>query len=148
MWVAVYAVLPFSIAFLVTFNHLSTFMTRESLFTTIVSAFLVFLLFFAFVLYPNHAVLHPHAAADVWAQQVPKGLIGLVGMVRNWTLTVFYCVSEMWGDVGLSLLFWGLANETTSMHDAPTLYPLFGIGANVAQVCFITLHVFLHTLIP
>lgn len=54
-------------------------------------------------------------------------------MVRNWLFTLFYCVSELWGDVMLSLLFWGLANETTSIEDAPLLYPLFGIGANVAQ---------------
>ena len=54
-------------------------------------------------------------------------------MVRNWLFTLFYCVSELWGDVVLSLLFWGLANETTSIEDAPLLYPLFGIGANIAQ---------------
>ena len=41
--------------------------------------------------------------------------------------------SELWGDVVLSLLFWGLANETTSLHDAAIIYPLLGIGANVAQ---------------
>lgn len=54
-------------------------------------------------------------------------------MIRNWLFTLFYCVSELWGDVVLSLLFWGLANETTSIEDAPLLYPLFGIGANIAQ---------------
>lgn len=33
----------------------------------------------------------------------------------------------------MSLLFWGFANDTTSLTDATLLYPLFGIGANVAQ---------------
>ena len=51
-------------------------------------------------------------------------------MVRNWLFTIFYCMSELWGDVVLSLLFWGLANETTALQDASLLYPLFGIGAN------------------
>ena len=46
---------------------------------------------------------------------------------------MFYCVSELWGDIVLSLLFWGLANDTTTLRDAPLLYPLFGVGANVAQ---------------
>lgn len=64
---------------------------------------------------------------------VPLGLDGAVGMVRNWTFTLFFCMSELWGDVCLGLLFWGLANDTTSLADAPTLYPLFGLGANVAQ---------------
>ena len=56
--------------------------------------------------------------------------------------TGFYCSAELWGDVVLSLLFWGLANEMTTMEEAPTLYPLFGIGANVspsAPLC--TMHV-------
>jgi AAA family ATP:ADP antiporter len=53
--------------------------------------------------------------------------------VRNYMFTMFYCSAELWGDVVLSLLFWGLANETTSMAEAPLLYPLFGIGANLGQ---------------
>ena len=55
-------------------------------------------------------------------------------MIRNWTFTLFYCISELWGDVGLSLLFWGFANEITHVDSAPLLYPLFGIGANLAQM--------------
>jgi AAA family ATP:ADP antiporter len=54
-------------------------------------------------------------------------------MLRNWTFTAFFCAAELWGDVCMGLLFWGLANETTSLADAGTLYPLFGLGANLAQ---------------
>ena len=54
-------------------------------------------------------------------------------MVRNWSFTLFYCSAELWGDVVLSLLFWGLANELTDIEEAPMLYPLFGVGANVGQ---------------
>lgn len=57
-----------------------------------------------------------------------------MGMVRNWMFTAFYCSSELWGDVVLSLLFWGLANEMTTIEEAPGLYPLFGFGANVAPL--------------
>src|SRR6185437_15692060 len=64
---------------------------------------------------------------------LPQGLAGLVGMLRNWTFTIFFCMSELWGDVCMGLLFWGLANEITSLADAATLYPLFGLGANLAQ---------------
>ena len=68
------------------------------------------------------------------SQILPVGLSGLISMVQNWTFTLFYIAAELWGDVGLSLLFWGLANEVTSHDEAPMLYPLFGVGANVAQV--------------
>lgn len=60
-------------------------------------------------------------------------MAGAVGMLRNWSFTLFYCAAELWGDVVLSLLFWGLANELTDLDEAPMLYPLFGVGANVAQ---------------
>jgi AAA family ATP:ADP antiporter len=53
--------------------------------------------------------------------------------VRNWMFTLFYVAAELWGDVVLSLLFWGLANEMTSIQEAPLLYPLFGVGANIGQ---------------
>lgn len=55
-------------------------------------------------------------------------------MIRNWMFTLFYCSAELWGDIVLSLLFWGLANELTTMEEAPSLYPLFGIGANVSPL--------------
>ena len=77
--------------------------------------------------------MHLHGFATQMLESSPAGLAGAIGMVRNWMFTLFYCTSELWGDVVLSLLFWGLANETTSLRDAPLLYPLFGVGANVAQ---------------
>ena len=72
--------------------------------------------------------LHFHGVAAGLSAWLPTGLAGGVGMIR-----------EPWGDVVLSLLFWGLANETTALKDASLLYPLFGIGANIGQVCNRTL---------
>jgi ATP/ADP translocase len=40
-------------------------------------------------------------------QVLPQGLAGAVGMFRNWTFTLFFCMSELWGDVCMGLLFWG-----------------------------------------
>lgn len=56
--------------------------------------------------------------ARTHAQVLPSGVDGLVGMIRNWTFTAFFCMSELWGDVCLGLLFWGLANDITSLEDA------------------------------
>lgn len=132
-YLTVYAVLPSSIIFLIAFSYASQRFSRPALFNGIVGVFMSFFMLFAFFLYPNYEALHPHVLADSMQQVVPQGLAGLVGMFRNWTFTMFFCMSELWGDVCLSLLFWGLANDTTSINDAPTLYPLFGLGANLAQ---------------
>ena len=45
------------------------------------------------------------------------GMSGAVGMLRNWIYTLFFVLGELWGDVVLSLLFWGLANELTHMSE-------------------------------
>lgn len=131
-YLSVYGVLPSSVLFLLAYSWGTQRFSRERLFNVIIASFLAFYSAFAFA-YPNHEALHLSSWADGFAAIIPTGLSGLVGMVRNWLFTLFYCFSELWGDVVLSLLFWGLANETTSIEDAPLLYPLFGIGANVAQ---------------
>lgn len=129
-----YGVLPISIAFLAAFNAVAGRMPRKRLFNSIVAAFMVYIAAFAFLMLPHAAALHPHAAAEAWLAALPPGVAGGVAVVRNWSFSLFYCASEMWGDICLSLLFWSLANETTSIADAAVLYPLFGIGANMAQV--------------
>jgi AAA family ATP:ADP antiporter len=131
-YLSVYGVLPFSVVFLLAYSWGTQRFSRERLFNVIICTFLAFYVAFAFA-YPRHEVLHFSGWADSFAAVLPAGLSGLVGMVRNWMFTLFYCFSELWGDIVLSLLFWGLANETTSIEDAPLLYPLFGVGANIAQ---------------
>ncbi|EFJ49850.1 hypothetical protein VOLCADRAFT_89266 [Volvox carteri f. nagariensis] len=132
-YLTVYAVLPSSLIFLLLYSYASQRFRRQALFNGIVAVFMTFFVAFALLLYPNHHHLHPVGWAEGLAATLPLGLDGAVGMIRNWTFTLFFCMSELWGDVCLGLLFWGLANDTTSLADAPTLYPLFGLGANVAQ---------------
>jgi len=129
---AVYGVLPISCIFLVLYSYATQRFSRATLFNIVVSTFLALYAGFA-LLYPHHETMHLHGFATQMLENSPAGLAGAIGMVRNWMFTLFYCTSELWGDVVLSLLFWGLANETTSLRDAPLLYPLFGVGANVAQ---------------
>lgn len=132
-FLTVYAVWPLSFVFLLLYSAATQRLTRAALFNVTLGAFLAAYAAFALA-YPHHQALHLHALADgAAAASLPAGLAGAVGMVRNWMFTLFYCVSELWGDVVLSLLFWGLANETTSLEEAPLLYPLFGLGANIGQ---------------
>lgn len=132
-FLTVYAVLPSSLIFFGLFTLASQKFSREDLFNITVGTFIAFFLLFGLYLYPNHATLHPYGLADTALTALPAGVKGLVGMFTNWTFTLFYCVAELWGDVVLSLLFWGLANDTTNMERAKILYPLFGVGANIAQ---------------
>ncbi|CAN0433155.1 unnamed protein product, partial [Hapterophycus canaliculatus] len=79
-------------------------------------------------------VLSTAALADSMQAFLPQGLSALSSIVRNWTFSVFYLMSELWGSVVVSVLFWGFANDIVSVSEAKRFYPLFGLGANVALV--------------
>lgn len=59
---------------------------------------------------------------------------GPIAIVRNWTFCLFYVMAELWGSVVVSVLFWGFANQITTVEEASQFYPLFGLGANVALI--------------
>merc|ERR1711933_626130 len=89
---------------------------------------------FALSIYPDIDFLHPHAFVDRIASVLPAGFTAPLAIVRNWSFALFYIVSEMWGSVVVSLLFWGFANEVTTVDEAKKYYPLFGLGANIASI--------------
>lgn len=131
-WLKVYGVLPAAVLFMLVYAKLSNLLTKENLFYTTIAPFLVFFALFAFVLYPNREALHPNASADFLQSYLPQGAHGLIACYRNWTYSAFYILSELWGSVVLSLLFWGFANDITRITEAKRFYTLFGIWANIA----------------
>lgn len=128
----VWGVVPAAILFMLIYAKLSNVLSKENLFYTTIVPFLVFFGLFAFFLYPNRDLLHPNASADYLQSILPEGLAGLVACYRNWTYSLFYILSELWGSVVLSLLFWGFANDITRVLEAKRFYSLFGLGANLA----------------
>lgn len=132
-YLTVYAVLPASLAVVGLFARVNAMWGREKLFYVFLGIFMTFFAVFTVVLYPNASALHPTAWATSFAATLPEGIAGGIAVLTNWTYSLFYVSSELWGDVILSLLFWGMANETTRLQDASIIYPLLGVGANVAQ---------------
>ena len=99
-----------------------------------IGVFLGFFFIFSTVLYPLRDVIHPHAFADSLQAHLPAGFQGLVAIFRNWSFTLFYVMSELWGTTIMTVLFWGLANEVTSVKDAKRFYAILGVGANIATI--------------
>lgn len=133
-FIKVWVLFPGAVLMTFLFTRLSNRFTRETVFYTMTSLFLGFFFLFAFILYPNRESLHPHALADSLQMTLPEGFKGLIAMFRHWTFTGFYVMSELWGNIILSLLFWGFANQVTRLHEAKRFYGLFGIGANFSGV--------------
>jgi ATP:ADP antiporter, AAA family len=128
----VWGVVPAAIIFMLGYAKLSNILSKEKLFYVAIAPFMVFFTLFAYVLYPNRELLHPHASADYIQTFLPTGLAGLVACYRNWTYSLFYILSELWGSAVLSLMFWGFANEISRINEAKRFYTLLGLGANIA----------------
>lgn len=126
--------LPLALLFMFIYSKLSRKLSKKTLFYSIVGFFISFYLLFGFVLYPLKDVLHPHDFADKLEALLPKGFSGGVALIRNWTFSLFYSLSELWGTVGVSFLFWGFSNDTTKISESKRFYSLFGIGAAIAMM--------------
>ena len=129
-----YVNLPGAIGFTLLYSKLTNRYSRKNVFYICILPFLAFFSFFPTVVYPNLDVLHPHAFADWLTALLPAGFAAPIAIIRNWTFALFYTMAELWGSVVVSVLFWGLANELTTVSEAKKYYPLFGLGANVALI--------------
>ena len=128
----VWGVLPCAVIFMILYAKLSNKLSKKALFYSAITPFIVFFALFAVVIYPAREALHPNMLADKLQTILPQGFMGLIAVFRNWTFSLFYVLSELWGSVVLSLLFWGFANDIMKVSEAKRFYSLLGIGANLA----------------
>ena len=130
----VWGVLPVAILFMLGYAKLSNILSKTKLFYTTITAFISFFAIFALFMYPMRDLLHPTEMADRLQAFLPEGFSGLVALFRNWTYALFYIMSELWGSVAISLLFWGFANDITRVSESKRFYAMFGLGANFAML--------------
>lgn len=133
-FIKVWAVLPSAIFMTFFFTRLANRFDREKVFYIVMSLFLGFFFLFTFVLYPARDFLHPHQLADSLQSVLPDGFKGLIAIFRNWTFTLFYIMAELWSTTIFTVLFWGFANEVTSVGEAKRYYGILGTGGNIAGI--------------
>jgi AAA family ATP:ADP antiporter len=130
----VWGVLPMAFLFMLMYAKLSNRLSKTKLFYTSVIPFIIFFALFAYVIYPNLSALQPNELADRLLASSRPGLRSLIEIFRNWPLAIFYVLSELWGSVGISLLFWGFANDITKTGEAKRFYAIFGMFANLSLI--------------
>jgi AAA family ATP:ADP antiporter len=134
-FIKVWGMLPAAVAAAMLFSFLLNRFSRSTAIHIIILSFTAFFILFTCFVYPNREALHPHASADFLESVLPLGCKGFIAMYRNWTLTCFYIVSELWGTIVLQVLVWGFANEITKFNEAPRFYSVMVIASNTATVC-------------
>lgn len=133
-FIKVWGMLPAVIIGTWVYTQLCSRFRRDWVFYILLSSFLAYFLLFAFVLYPHSESLHFHKLSTFLNGVLPSGFKGLIAMICNWTFTSFYIISELWSVLVLSILFWGFANDTTSVKEATRSYGILNIGSNVAPI--------------
>ncbi len=130
----VWVVLPGAVLLTYFYTKLSSALTREQVFYTMIGFFLSFFMLFLLVLYPNREALEFTTAANLLREHLPEGLKGFISIIEHWPLSLFYVLSELWSAAVLSMLFWGFANEVTTVHEAKRFYAIFALGANFSGI--------------
>ncbi|MDZ5761202.1 Npt1/Npt2 family nucleotide transporter [Lyticum sinuosum] len=129
--IKLYGVLPSAVIFMLIYAKIVDMMSRIALFHVINWFFIGFFCIFALFLYPNYTSIH----FDV--SNLQKSLPFLkyfLTMIGGWSFSLFYILSELWGSIMLSLLFWQMANQITSLNEAKRFYPLFGFVAQAGLI--------------
>lgn len=134
-FIKVWGMLPVAILSTMLFSYLLNRFSRAAVFQIVILSFSAFFFIFCLFIYPNREALHPHASADFLQSMLPLGCKGLIAMYRNWTLTGFYIIAELWGTLVLQVLVWGFANEITKISEAPRFYSVMVIASNFAAIC-------------
>eukprot|EP00592_Proboscia_alata_P014336 CAMPEP_0194393108 /NCGR_PEP_ID=MMETSP0174-20130528/123112_1 /TAXON_ID=216777 /ORGANISM="Proboscia alata, Strain PI-D3" /LENGTH=480 /DNA_ID=CAMNT_0039188751 /DNA_START=886 /DNA_END=2328 /DNA_ORIENTATION=- len=122
-----YGVMPCATLFIVGYSKLSDAVGKHTLFCTTVLSFFAFYVLFAFVLFPLRDTLHFLPAPGVTSS--PAQLL-----LRYWSYSLYFIVSELYASAGVPLLFWQCANDVTSLSKAKRFYPLFAVTGNLAPI--------------
>ena len=133
-FIKVWVMLPMAIIVTWIFTKLASRFKREHVFYIMVSSFIGYFLIFAFLLYPHQEVLQPIRFCDFLRRILPSGSSGFIAMVQNWNCTFFYTVAELWSSVVLSILFWGFANDITTLKQAKRFYGTLNVASCLAAI--------------
>ncbi len=129
-----WGVTPASILFVILYAKLSNTLSKENLFYACIIPFVAFFGAFAFIIYPNKALLHPSSETVEAMKLAIPHLRFIFALWGAWSYAIFYIMAELWGSVVVSLLFWQFANEITRTNEAKRFYSLFPLLGNIALI--------------
>lgn len=144
-------VLPGSIGFVILYSKISNKIKALKLYLTVLMIFASFFALFGYVLnqgpdgllfgkegifgYLNiRDMIHGNPETLKSLQQSIPSLKFLLPVFWYWSISIFYAVTELWGNVGVSILVFQLANSVSSKEEASRIYPIFAIIGNLGMI--------------
>ncbi|QEK38776.1 Npt1/Npt2 family nucleotide transporter [Candidatus Cytomitobacter primus] len=126
-----FVVLPASIIFVLLYSKISNMFSKTNVFYVCIAPFIVFNIVFTYILYPNVGSLHPSAESIQALKLAYPKLRSVFPAYGLWTYSLYYTFSELWGTVGMTLLFWQFANRIVKSEESKRFYPSFGLVGNI-----------------
>lgn len=134
-WAKVLIVTPAAILFVILYAKLSNVLSRMALYYACLIPFTMFFFLFAFVIYPYRDFLNASPETVLaWQSGSYHFFKNCCPMIGYWTFTCFYAMAELWGNIGVALLFWQFANDITPTHQAKRFYPIYNFWSNLGLV--------------
>ena len=130
--IKLFFVLPFAFLVVIFYTLLINKFGFNKTFYIVISIFAGFFAFFIYFLFPNYENIHPNLEQVRTIQEsLPGFLYYVVPCVTNWSFTLFYMMSEIWGTMAISSLFWRFANEITMKNEVKRFFGLYSLIGNV-----------------
>lgn len=122
-----WGVLPTAFLFAIVYVKLTNVMKSTNIFYLILSIFVVFFTFFAFIILPNIEFFHmDQMRAENFVLAYPN-MKWFILIAAKWSFSLFYIIAELWPSVVFALLFWQFVNTITSVDESKRFYILFGL---------------------
>ena len=115
-----YGVMPSAFLFILGYSKLSNLLGKEALFYTTLVPFFVFYTVFAFVLFPNRDSLHLIGNA-IGEEATPSVAGAAMSLIKYWSFSLYFIVSELWASAGVPLLFWQVSRFRFFLYPGPNI---------------------------
>lgn len=125
-------VLPVAIIATLVYAKLSNIYKRSTLFYITLSGFIFTFILYGFVLYPNQEFLSPNQSADHLLNLFGKQYSHWISVYRHWIQSLFFVTAELWAALTIFLLFWGCANQITTVNEAKRTYTIMIAAGDLA----------------
>lgn len=129
-----YLVLPAAVLFVVLYAQISLKWSKSTVFYSIVGFFMAFFFLFGNVLFPMHEALHMSDSKIMELAATYPRLGPVIAMFGMWSFSLFYVLAELWGNVGITVLFWQFANQITTTEESKRYYISYQSIGNFALI--------------
>lgn len=125
-------VMPMAFLLVMVYSALLSKFDFQKTFYIMVTSFMIFYVLFVTVLFPNRSLIHADLAT-VQAMQAswPSFFHWIIPCITNWSISLFYVMSELWGTMAISSLFWQFAYQVTMKNEVKRFFGLYAIIGNI-----------------